>query len=83
MVYQAEAATCNARPVKAACAESCQGRQVRRSLYAEYLDRVRASHETATYKKAMAKRKVRDEPLSAKRRTGTGRDGSGFVGSGR
>ena len=63
VVYQAEAATCNACPMKAACTESSQGRQVRRSLYAEYLDRVRAYHETPAYEKAMAKRKVWVEPL--------------------
>jgi hypothetical protein len=63
VVYQAEAATCNACPLKAACTESSQGRQVRRSLYAEYLDRVRAYHETPAYEKAMAKRKVWVEPL--------------------
>jgi transposase len=63
VVYQAEAARCNACPLKAACTESSQGRQVRRSLYAEYLDRVRAYHATAAYEKAMAKRKVWVEPL--------------------
>jgi IS5 family transposase len=63
VVYQAEAATCNACPMKAACTESSQGRQVRRSLYAEYLDQVRAYHETPAYEKAMAKRKVWVEPL--------------------
>jgi transposase len=63
VVYQAEAAICNACPLKAACTESSQGRQVRRSLYAEYLDRVRVYHETAAYEKAMAKRKVWVEPL--------------------
>ena len=63
VVYQAEAATCNACPLKAACTESSQGRQVRRSLAAEYLDRVRAYHETAAYEKAMAKRNVGVEPL--------------------
>src|SRR5947208_13919562 len=49
--------------MKAACTESGQGRQVRRSLYAEYLDRVRAYHETPAYEQAMAKRKVWVEPL--------------------
>ncbi|MDQ3500953.1 MAG: IS1182 family transposase [Actinomycetota bacterium] len=63
VVYQAETATCNACPLKAACTESNQGRQVRRSLYAEYLDRVRAYHQTPAYEKAMAKRKVWVEPL--------------------
>src|SRR5688572_12327114 len=63
VVYQAEAAICNACPLKTACTESSQGRQVRRSLYAEYLDRVRAYHQTPAYEKAMAKRKVWVEPL--------------------
>ena len=63
VVYRADAATCNACPLKAACTESDQGRQVHRSLYAEYLDRVRAYHQTAAYEKAMAKRKVWVEPL--------------------
>jgi DDE family transposase len=63
VVYQAEAATCNACPLKSACTASAQGRQVRRSLYAEYLDRVRAYHQTAAYERAMAKRKVWVEPL--------------------
>jgi len=63
VVYQAEAAICNACPLKTACTESSHGRQVRRSLYAEYLNRVRTYHQTAAYEKAMAKRKVWVEPL--------------------
>ena len=63
VVYRADAAICNACPLKAACTESSQGRQVQRSLYVEYLDRVRAYHQTAAYEKAMAKRKVWVEPL--------------------
>ena len=63
MVYRADAAACNACPVKAACTDSSRGRSVHRSLYAEYLDRVRAYHETRAYEKAMAKRKVWVEPL--------------------
>ncbi len=63
VVYRADAATCNACPLKAACTDSSRGRQVQRSLYAEYLDRVRAYHQTAAYEKAMAKRKVWVEPL--------------------
>jgi Transposase DDE domain/Transposase domain (DUF772) len=63
VVYRADAAICNACPLKAACTESSQGRQVQRSLNVEYLDRVRAYHETAAYEKAMAKRKVWVEPL--------------------
>jgi transposase len=63
VAYRAEAGTCNACPVKAACTESSQGRQVHRSLYVESLDRVRGYHETAAYERAMGKRKVWVEPL--------------------
>ena len=63
VVYQAEAATCRACPLKAACTASTQGRPVHRSLHAVYLDRVRGYHETAAYQKAMRKRKVWVEPL--------------------
>ena len=42
---------------------SSQGRQAQRSLYVEYLDRVRGYHQTPAYKKAMGKRKVWVEPL--------------------
>jgi transposase len=63
VAYRAEPATCNACPVKAVCTESSQGRLVHRSLYIEYLDRVRGYHETAAYERAMGKRKVWVEPL--------------------
>jgi transposase len=63
VVYRADAAICNACPLKAACTESSQGRSVHRSLYVEYLDRIRAYHETPAYEKAMAKRKTWVEPL--------------------
>jgi transposase len=63
VVYRADTATCNACPLKAACTDSSQGRSVHRSLYVEYLDCVRAYHQTAAYEKAMAKRKVWVEPL--------------------
>jgi hypothetical protein len=63
VVYRADAATCNACPVKAACTASAHGRTIQRSFYAEYLDRVRAYHETAAYRRAMRKRSVWVEPL--------------------
>jgi transposase len=63
VVYRAGAATCNTCPVKAACTASDRGRLVHRSLYAEYLDRVRAYHQTPAYEQAMKKRKVWVEPL--------------------
>jgi transposase len=61
--YRAEAAICNACPMKAACTPSDHGRQVHRSFHVEYLDRVRGYHETEGYQKAMRKRKVWIEPL--------------------
>src|SRR4051794_25572936 len=63
VLYQADAVTCNACPLKAACTASAHGRQVRRSFYAEYLDRVRGYHGTPAYQKAMRKRDVWVEPL--------------------
>jgi hypothetical protein len=65
IVFRADAATCNACPLKAKCTESSRGRIVQRSLYAEYLERVRAYHATEAYKKSMRKRQVWVEPLFA------------------
>jgi transposase len=63
--YSAEAATCNACPLKAQCTPSNQGRLVHRSFHASYLERVRGYHQTHAYQKAMNKRKVWVEPLFA------------------
>jgi transposase len=63
IVYQADAATCNACPLKAKCTESERGRQVHRNFDEAYLELVRSYHETEAYKKAMRKRKVWVEPL--------------------
>src|SRR5436305_12988638 len=63
--YRANAATCNACPLKAQCTPSEQGRQVHRSFYASHLERVRSYHQTEAYQKAMRKRKVWVEPLFA------------------
>jgi len=62
-LYQAEAATCNACPLKAKCTESDEGRIVTRSFDEPYLDRVRSYHQTEPYKKALRKRQVWVEPL--------------------
>jgi hypothetical protein len=64
-VYRGEAAMCNACPVKAACTESDRGRAVRRSIYADYLEKVRGCHATEAYRKAMRERQVWAEPLFA------------------
>jgi hypothetical protein len=65
IVYRADAGTCNVCPLKANCTESNRGRIVHRSLYADYLDKVRGYHATEAYKKAMRKRQVWVEPLFA------------------
>jgi hypothetical protein len=44
---------------------SSRGRILHRSLFADYLDRVRDYHATEAYKKAMRKRQVWVEPLFA------------------
>jgi transposase len=61
--YRADPTICNVCPVKAQCTQSDQGRQVHRSFYADYLERVKSYHQTFAYKKAMNKRKVWVEPL--------------------
>src|SRR6266568_1719662 len=61
--YRADAATCNACPLKAQCTSSEQGRQLHRSFHASYLERVKWYHQAPAYQKAMNKRKVWVEPL--------------------
>jgi Transposase DDE domain len=63
--YRADAATCNACPLKEHCTTSEHGRSLRRSFDEEYLERVRAYHTTEPYQKAMRKRSVWVEPLFA------------------
>jgi transposase len=63
--YRADAATCNACPLKACCTNSERGRSIRRSFDEEFLERVRAYHATEPYHKAMRKRSVWVEPLFA------------------
>jgi len=65
VVYRAEAAICNACPLKARCTASEHGRTVRRSCHEASLERVRDDHTTAAYRRAMRKRKVWPEPLFA------------------
>ena len=63
--YRADAATCNACPLKAQCTPSDYGRPLHRSFHASYLERVHDYHQTPAYQKAMNKRKVWIEPLFA------------------
>ena len=63
--YRARAKDCNHCPLKIKCTTSKQGRTLCRSVYEDYLDRVRAYHTTEAYKKAYRKRCVWVEPLFA------------------
>jgi transposase len=65
VVYRANAALCNACPLKERCTESRHGRIVHRSFYEQYLETVRGYHATEAYQKAMRKRQVWVEPLFA------------------
>lgn len=65
VLYRADAATCNACPVKCKCTTSDHGRMVHRSFFADYLDTVRGYHTTEAYQKAMRKRQIWVEPLFA------------------
>ena len=64
-IYQATAADCKARALRARCMTSPRGRRISRDLDEIYLDRVRSHHETEAYATAMRKRKVWVEPLFA------------------
>ncbi|MBI1281347.1 MAG: IS1182 family transposase [Anaerolineaceae bacterium] len=61
--YIADAATCNACPLKPECTDSKSGRHIFRSFFQAYLDRAKSYRETEAYKKALRKRQVWVEPL--------------------
>ena len=63
LLYQADAATCNACPLKAHCTTSAHGRMLSRNYEEEYLERVRSYRGTEPYEKALRKRSVWVEPL--------------------
>jgi hypothetical protein len=63
--YRGRPKVCNACPLKAQCTTSTTGRRLSRSRDEASLERVRASHQTEAYQKAMRKRKVWVEPLFA------------------
>lgn len=62
-MYRTVPTICNACPVKSACTTSRYGRVVRRSVFQDYLDRVRAYRLTSAYRKALRKRSVWIEPM--------------------
>lgn len=63
--YRADAAICNACPVKKLCTPGNKGRQVHRSFFADDLERVKGYSQTFAYQKALRKRQVWVEPLFA------------------
>jgi transposase len=63
--YQAEAATCNACPLKIQCTPGTSGRYISRNFAEAYFERVRSYQSTEAYKKALRKRSVWVEPLFA------------------
>lgn len=62
-LYIADAATCNACPVKLECTDSKSGRHIFRSFFQAYLDRAKRYQQSEAYKKALRKRQVWVEPL--------------------
>jgi len=62
-VYRADAKVCDACLVKDKCTGSKSGRHIFRSFHQEFIDKVKAYHQTESYKKASRKRNLWVEPL--------------------
>lgn len=62
-VYRADAKICDACPVKDQCTGSKSGRHIFRSFHQDFIEKVKAYHQTDAYKKASRKRSVWVEPL--------------------
>jgi transposase len=65
IVYRTDRGVCDACALKPRCTSSTEGRRIHRNVDEDYLDRVRAHHETEAYLKAMRKRQLWTEPLFA------------------
>src|SRR6185295_6346250 len=63
LLYKPKAEICNACPVKSKCTGSKSGRQIFRSFFQEYLDKVETYRQTEAYLKAIRKRSLWVEPL--------------------
>jgi transposase len=68
-MYRADARVCNACPVKSSCTTSSKGRTIRRPFDQEYVERVRAYHDTDACRRAIRKRQAWVEPLFAEAKT--------------
>ncbi|MCJ7658061.1 MAG: transposase [Anaerolineales bacterium] len=62
-VYRVDADVCDTCPLKSECTGSKSGRHIFRSFHQDYIDKVKAYHQTELYQKAMRKRGVWVEPL--------------------
>jgi hypothetical protein len=58
IIYRTSAKTCRSYPMKRRCTRSSYARIVKRSIYQDYLDRVRQYHSTSEYLKVQRKRSV-------------------------
>jgi transposase len=65
VVYRGDPVIRNACPRKSECTTSDRGRTIQRSIYEDYIEKVRGYHTTEAYKKAIRKRQVWVEPLFA------------------
>jgi transposase len=63
LIYQADAAVCNACPIRSRCTPSSKGRTISRSFFESYLDKVKGYRQLSAYERALRKRKVWLEPL--------------------
>ena len=62
-VYRGNPSVCWECPVRRECTDSFDGRSIHRSVFSEYIERVKGYYETDEYKQAMRKRQVWVEPL--------------------
>lgn len=67
-IYVAPAAACTTCRIQTQCTTSRRGRRISRSLDADTVDRVRGYHQTASFARAIRKRRVWVEPLFAEAR---------------
>ncbi len=61
--YRADPAACRSCPLREECTANRRGRIIYRPFHAELLERVRMTHQTPAFAKAMRKRSVWVEPL--------------------
>jgi hypothetical protein len=65
IVYRADRGVCDACALNPQCTSGTEGRRIHRNLDEDYLDRVRAYHDTEPHEIAMRKQQLWTEPLFA------------------